>query len=502
VIAAMPLLQMRAIRKSFPGVLALDDVSFDLERGEVHVLLGENGAGKSTLMKILSGACSRDGGAIRIDGSEVDIRSPRHARALGIGTIYQELALVPHLSAAENILLGSEPVSALGVIDGKELVRRAQRLLDELGMPLDASRPAARLSIAEQQIVEIAKALSIDARILIMDEPTSTLSESEIERLFATIETLKDRGVGIVYISHRLSEIARIGDRVTVLRDGRYVATRPVAEASTAELVRLMANRDLGEHFPRAEIPPGDVLLEVVDLTRGRRLRKIGLTLRAGEIVGIAGLVGAGRTELARALFGVDPVDSGEIRIRGRTARIRSPGDAKRHGMGFLTEDRKKEGLVLSLSVASNVSLPSVDRLAPYGVVDRAAEREQTIRFVEALRIKTLGPTQLAAHLSGGNQQKVVLAKWLARAADILIFDEPTRGIDVGAKVEIYNLMNELTTRGAGILMISSELPEILGMSDRILVMRDGAIAAELARSEASQESVLAAALGQPGAAA
>jgi ribose transport system ATP-binding protein len=498
----MPLLQMRAVRKGFPGVLALNDVDFDLERGEVHVLLGENGAGKSTLMKILSGAYSKDSGAIRIEGSEVDIRSPRHARALGIGTIYQELALVPHLSAAENILLGSEPVRLCGVIDRKELLRRAQDLLDALGVPLDARRPAAQLSIAEQQIVEVAKALSVDARILIMDEPTSALSESEIERLFATIKTLKDRGVGIIYISHRLSEIARIGDRVTVLRDGRYVVTLPVAGTSTPELVRLMANRDLGEHFPRQEVPPGDVLLEVIDLARGRRLRGISLTLRAGEIVGIAGLVGAGRTELARALFGVDPIDSGEVRIRGRTAHIRSPADAKRYGMGFLTEDRKKEGLVLPLSIASNVSLPSIDRLARYSVVNRTAERDETIRFVKTLRVKALGPGQLAAHLSGGNQQKIVLAKWLACAADILIFDEPTRGIDVGAKVEIYNLMNELTARGAGILMISSELPEVLGMSDRILVMRDGTIAAELTRGDADQESVLAAALGQQGASA
>ncbi len=496
------LLRMRGIRKRFPGVVALDGVDLEVDRGEVHVLLGENGAGKSTLMKILAGACPMDAGEILLDGRAVEIRTPRQALGLGIATIYQELALVPELSVAENIVLGSEPVVGMGVIDRVALNRTASQVLEDLGSSIDPGTRVARLSLAEQQMVEVAKALSVEARVLVMDEPTSALTESEIERLFATIRPLKQRGVAVIYISHRLQEIAAVGDRVTVLRDGRHVATRAAATAPLPGLIRLMADRDLGEHFPKRTGSPGEVLLAVEGLSRGRTLRGISFELRAGEVLGIAGLVGAGRTELARALFGVDGFDRGEVRVRGRCVRIRSPRDAIRLGLGFLSEDRKKEGLILSESVRANVSLPNLDRVSRLGLLDRVAEADLAVRFVDALRIKLAGIEQGARQLSGGNQQKVVLAKWLAREADILIFDEPTRGIDVAGKVEIYKLINQLTARGAAVLMISSELPEVLAMSDRILVMRAGSIVAELARGEADQETVLALALGHQATAA
>ena len=497
-----PLLRMRGIHKRFPGVVALDGVDLEVRRGEVHVLLGENGAGKSTLMKILAGACPKDAGEIQLDGRVVEIRTPRRALELGIATIYQELALVPQLSAAENILLGSEPLLGLGVIDRGALDQRATRALGDLGAGIDPETPVVRLSLAERQMVEVAKALSVEARVLVMDEPTSALTESEIERLFATIRRLKQRGVAVVYISHRLQEIAEIGDCVTVLRDGRNVATRQPATSSLPELIRLMADRDLAEHFPKRTVSPGEVLLKVDGLSRAPVLRDISFELRAGEVLGIAGLVGAGRTELARALFGVDRMDAGEVRVRGRRVRIRSPRDAIRLGLGFLSEDRKKEGLVLSGSVRANVALPNLDRVSRLGMLDRAAEAGLARRFVEALHIKLVGIEQRAQELSGGNQQKVVLAKWLAREADILIFDEPTRGIDVAGKVEIYKLINELTARGAGVLMISSELAEVVAMSDRILVMRAGTVVGELARAEADQQTLLALALGHQTAAA
>jgi ribose transport system ATP-binding protein len=474
-------------------------VDFDLHQGETHVLLGENGAGKSTLVKILTGAISADEGEIQLGGRPVRLRDPRQALRLGISAVYQELSLVPRLSAAENILLGSEPERLPGVIDRKRLLVRAERLLDELGSTLDGATPVSRLSIAQQQMVEIAKALSAESRILILDEPTSALTEAEIGQLFSTMGRLKKRGVSILYISHRLEEIPRIGDRVTVLRDGKRVASRLASEVSLPELIRLMADRKLEEQFPEEAVPPGEELLRVVDLTRGKRLRKVSLTLRAGEILGIAGLVASGRTTLARALFGAEPADSGEIRIRGQAVRIDSPASAIRHGIGFLTEDRKRDGLILTLSVKSNIGLASMDRLVRLGVVSRSKEAGLAGRFIRDLQIKAAGPDQPIAELSGGNQQKVILARWLAREADILILDEPTRGVDVASKAEIYRLMSELRKRGAGILLISSELPEILKMSDRILVLREGAVAAELRREEATQEKILAVALGRAG---
>jgi ribose transport system ATP-binding protein len=488
---------MRGIRKSFPGVLALDGVDLEVAAGEVHVLLGENGAGKSTLMKILSGALRSDEGTVELAGEPVAIRDPAHAQALGIRTIYQELNLVPQLSAAENVFLGREPVRGFGCfVDRAHAEREAAASLARLGVEIDVSRPVSELGIAEQQMVEVAKALHGEARVLIMDEPTSALTASEIEALFATIGRLTADGVAVVYISHRLEELARVGHRVTVLRDGRHVSTHRVGEVSLGELVRLMANRELKEHFPKRRAPRGDELLRVEGLCYGI-LKDVAFSLHRGEVLGLAGLLGAGRTELARAVTGADPPRSGRVAIKGLPVVARGPRDAIRRGIGFLPEDRKTQGLVLERSVTENLSLPSAPRLSRFGWMDRRAERQLAERGVASLRIRTPSLEQQVVYLSGGNQQKVVLGKWLAADVDVLVIDEPTRGIDVAAKVEIYEEMNRLTARGAGILMVSSELPELLGMSDRILVLREGRIVAELDAARATQEHVLRAALGQ-----
>ena len=491
-----PLLRLRGIRKAYPGVVALDGVDFDLRAGEVHVLLGENGAGKSTFVRILSGATTRDSGEIEIDGRAIDIAGPRHAQDLGISAIYQEFNLVPQLSAGENIFLGREP-SRAGLIDRGRMMADASALLDGLGVRLDPRTPVRGLGVAQQQMVEVAKALSTQARVLIMDEPTSALTDSEIRELFAAMRRLTARGVGIIYISHRMEEIAEVGQRVTVFRDGRHVATVDAAGASVPALIKMMAGRELTEHFPRRRRAPGKELLRVEHLACGKRLRDVSLVLREGEVLGIAGLLGAGRTELARAIFGADRPDSGRVVIQGEEVHARSPADSIRRGVGFLPEDRKTQGLVLGLAVQSNLGLPSVHRLSRLGIIDAPALGAVARKWVDELRIKTPALAQLVGLLSGGNQQKVVLGKWLATSAHVLILDEPTRGIDVGARMEIYELMNKLTDSGVGILMISSDLPEILGMSDRVLVMREGRVQAELGASEATQERVLGAALGQ-----
>ncbi len=490
-------LKIRGIRKAFPGVVALDGAHFELLRGEVHVLLGENGAGKSTLMKILSGAYQKDAGEILLEGQPVDIRNPRHAQELGLSIIYQEFNLIRQLSAGENIFLGREPVFSAGLLDTRKLFRQALILVNELGVPLDPRLPVHSLSVAQQQIVEVAKALSVQAKILIMDEPTSGLSRTEIQQLFATIRRLQQRGVSIIYISHHLEELFEIGDRVTVLRDGKTIATHSIAEVSVPQLVRLMANREFKEHFPKKRAPLGEEILRIERLNSGRRLQDISFAVRRGEVVALAGLLGSGRTELARAIFGADSVDSGRLFVKGTPVRPRSPADAIRLGIGFLTEDRKSQGLVVSLSVRDNITLPSTHRLARAGILNSAAEASLAERFVRELRIKTTGLGQRVMFLSGGNQQKVVLSKWLACRADLLIFDEPTRGIDVAAKVEIYQIMNRLTATGAAILMISSDLPEVLGMSDRILVLHQGRLAGEFSSEEATEEKIMRAALGQ-----
>ncbi len=490
-------LKMQGIRKTFPGVVALEDVDLELRHGEVHVILGENGAGKSTLMKILSGAYQKDAGEIKLDGKTVAIRSPKHAQEMGISTIYQELNLIPYLTAGENIFLGREPVHFAGLIDRRRLYAEAQRFIDGLSVNVDARAFVGNLGVAQQQMVEVAKALSLEARILIMDEPTSSLTEAEIRELFATITRLRERGVSIIYISHRLEELLEIGDRVTVLRDGKLIATRNIAEVNKAELVRLMANRELTEHYPKEAAEIGESVLQVNKLCLRDALSDISFELRRGEILGIFGLLGSGRTELARSLFGLESITSGEIRLHGKSTSVKSPRTAIDAGMGFLTEDRKSEGLVLCLSVKDNVALPCVDRNSTFGIIDDSEERTAAERLVSELNIKTPGIDQKVTFLSGGNQQKVVLSKWLYTKAEIFIFDEPTRGIDVASKVEIYRLMNRLTASGVAIIMISSELPEILGMSDRILVMRQGRLAGKFDAANAAQEAVLGCALGE-----
>jgi ribose transport system ATP-binding protein len=497
------MLEMRGICKAFPGVVALDRVDLTLFPGEVHMLLGENGAGKSTLMKILSGAYRLDSGEIRINGQPAHITSPRDAIERGVRIIYQELTLVSHLSVAENIFLGALPVRFGGLVDWRALHTATATLLADLGLDIDPRTRVSRLGLAQRQMVEIAKALAgktlggqdRPAAILVMDEPTSALTTQEVAQLFTLIERLSARGVAIVYITHRLDEVFRIGQRITVLRDGRHVSTHGIGEVTVSDLVRQMANRDVTDQFPKVAAPRGPELLRVEHLTRRGVLNDISFVVHAGEVVGIAGLLGAGRTELARAVFGADPYDEGRVVVEGKVVRFRSPAEAIDHGIGLLPEDRKAEGLVASLTVARNIALPHGRRLSRFGVLPRGCEIELAAPIREELRVKAT-PTQVVRLLSGGNQQKVVLGKWLAGDVRIFVFDEPTRGIDVGSKVEIYNLMNRLAARGAGIVMISSELPELLGMSDRVLVMHRGRIQAELDRSEATEERVLSAALG------
>ncbi len=468
-----PVLEMRGIRKEFPGVVALDGVDLTLEAGAVHMLLGENGAGKSTLMKILSGAYRKDAGDIRVNGQLVEIRTPRDALALGIRVIYQELNLVPQLSVAENIFLGAAPARWGGVVDWRAMVEIAKALSTPAFADASAGRPAA---------------------VLVMDEPTSSLTSREVAQLFALIERLAARGVAIVYITHRLDEVFRIGHRITVMRDGRIVSTKPIQDVTVPELVRMMANRDLTDHFPKVRTTRGDELLRLENVGHGP-LAGITFSLHAGEVIGIAGLLGAGRTELARVIAGADRCKKGRLFVRGQAVRFDDPADAIAHGIGLLPEDRKAQGLVPGLTVARNMALPHGRRLARLGVLPRHCETALANPIAEELRVKAT-PTQAVRLLSGGNQQKVVLGKWLAGDVRIFIFDEPTRGVDVGAKVEIYHLMNRLTARGAGILMISSELPELLGMSDRILVMHRGRLQAEIAAADATEERVLSAALG------
>ncbi len=490
-------LEMRNIHKTFPGVVALDNMQLELREGEVHVLLGENGAGKSTLMKILSGAYRKDSGQIFLNGEEAQIQGPKQAQELGIGIIYQELNLVPYLTVGENIFLGREPRKLLGVIDQRALFALAQEILDRLGLSIDARTVVDELGVAEQQMVEVAKALSLNARVLIMDEPSSALTEKEITQLFKTIARLKRKGVSIIYISHRMDELFTIGDRVTVFRDGHYIGTESIAEVDRGKLIRMMVGRSLDEQFPKQKVKAGAELLRVEGLTRKGELHDISFSLHRGEVLGISGLMGSGRTALARALFGVDKHDSGTVFVHGKAEVFRSPRQAINRGLGFLTEDRKSQGLVLALSVRENICLPSVERFSRLGVVDETRELEAAEKYCKELRIKTPHINQQVVYLSGGNQQKVVLSKLLCTESDILIFDEPTRGIDVGSKVEIYELMNALAARGAGIIMISSELPEILGMSDRIIVMEQGKIAAEFSAEEATQEAILSHAIGE-----
>ncbi len=489
-----PLISVQNLSKSFPGVKALDRVQFDLRPGEVHALMGENGAGKSTLMKILAGVYRKDSGEVLLDGQPVDIESPAHAQSLAIGIIHQELHLMGHLTAAQNIFLGREPRKLGGLLlDDEQLNRDAQVLFDRMNLALAPTTVVGDLTVARQQMVEIAKALSHRSRVLIMDEPTAALNNAEIEELFRIIRQLRSEGVGIVYISHKMDEIQRIADRITVMRDGTYVATVP-ATTPMAEVIAMMVGRQLTQaekHIP--DTSASEVLLDVRGLNRGRAIRDVSFSVRRGEILGFAGLMGAGRTEVARAVFGADAIDSGEVRVRGEPIRLRSPQDAVRAGIGYLSEDRKHFGLATGMDVESNITLPSLRRWLKWGVfLNQPAIRAIGQQMVEKLRIKTPSLTQTARLLSGGNQQKVVIAKWLVQDCEVLIFDEPTRGIDVGAKSEIYKLLNELAAQGRAIIVISSELPEVLLLSHRIVVMCEGRITGEVPGDAATQESLMA----------
>ncbi|MBL9174698.1 MAG: sugar ABC transporter ATP-binding protein [Verrucomicrobiales bacterium] len=482
---------MRGIMKSFPGVRALRGVDLTLNRGEVLALLGENGAGKSTLMRVLGGAHAADAGTLHVDGCSTVFRTPEDSRRAGVAVIYQEFNLVPGLSAMENIFLGRE-TSRVGFVSGSEESRATRALFGRLGANFDPRTPCRTLTTAQQQLVEIAKALAFEARILVMDEPTAALTAHEVERLFGIIRELRRQGLGIIYISHRLDEIDLIADRITVLRDGRNVGEAPAGGISRTALIGLMVGRELKDEFPPRSSVPGNTRLEVHGLGRGQVVRDISFSVRRGEILAMTGLIGAGRTETARLIFGADPRDCGEIRLDGNILDIRSPRDAIRSGIGLLTEDRKLQGLVLRHSVLENFGLPNLERFSHRGFLKLGIEREDFADYARRLGIRIPGPEERAGNLSGGNQQKVVLAKWLARNCEVLIFDEPTRGIDVGAKYEIYRLMNELAAAGKALIMISSELPEVLGMADRILVLRQGRVAGEIADArQATQEEIL-----------
>ncbi|AWI32613.1 sugar ABC transporter ATP-binding protein [Streptomyces tirandamycinicus] len=490
------LLRIEGIRKTFPGVVALDGVDFDLRRGEVHVLLGENGAGKSTLIKTLSGACTPDAGRILAGGEEVHIKSAQDSERLGIATIYQEFVLVPDLSVAENIFLGRQP-RRFGMVDRKRMEADAEELLARVGVNVSPRARVRELGIARRQMVEIAKALSLDARVLIMDEPTAVLTTEEVERLFAIVRQLRADGVGVVFITHHLEEIAALGDRVTVIRDGRTVGQVPASTAED-ELVRLMVGRPIEQQYPRETAEAGATLLTVEGLTRDGVFHDVSFEVRAGEVVGIAGLVGAGRTEVVRAVFGADPYDKGTVKAGGAAVKPHDVNAAMAAGIGLVPEDRKGQGLVLDASVEENLGLVTMRQATRAGLVDLGRQREAAARIANRLGVRMVGPGQQARTLSGGNQQKVVIGKWLLADTRVLILDEPTRGIDVGAKVEIYRLVNELTAAGAAVLMISSDLPEVLGMSDRVLVMAQGRIAGELPAGEATQDAVMALAVGNP----
>ena len=490
-----PLIEMNGISKDFPGVHALADCHFDLFSGEVHALVGENGAGKSTLMKILAGVYRRDAGTVNFKGSPVDIASTGAAQRLGISMVHQELNLAPHLTLAQNIFLGREPRWLLPwVLDDRVLNEKAAELFETLHLHLDPRARVSGLAVAQQQMVEIAKALSFKADVLIMDEPTAALTGIEIDELFRIIRQLRDRGVGVVHISHRLQELKQISDRVTVMRDGRYVDTLATADANIDQIISMMVGRTIFESAPELpEHPSTDVVLEVRNLNRGRSIRDVSFQLRRGEILGIAGLVGAGRTEVARAVFGADQLDSGEIFVKGTKVRINSPTDAVEHGIGYLSEDRKQYGLALGLNVETNLVLAALRRFTgPLGWVRSRMTRAAADLQVRNLAIKTPSLKQTVRNLSGGTQQKVVVGKRLTAETEVLIFDEPTRGIDVGAKSEIYRLLNELAHEGKAIIMISSELPEILRMSHRILVMCEGRVTGALTAAEATQERIMA----------
>ncbi|MGX7671692.1 sugar ABC transporter ATP-binding protein [Plantactinospora sp. DSM 117369] len=492
-------LALSGVRKSFGAVHALADVRLELRAGEVHALVGENGAGKSTLVKILAGVHAPDAGELTMDGAPLALTGPADARAAGIAVIYQEPTLFPDLSVAENIFMGRQPLRGLRRIDTATMRRRAEELFARLGVPLDPDRPARGLSIADQQLVEIAKALSFEARVLVMDEPTAALSGIEVERLFAVVRSLREAGAAVLFISHRFDEVFALSQRITVMRDGRWVSTDPAEDLDVAQVVRRMVGREVSQLYPKQQTEAGEVILQVRGLTRRGVFADVGFEVRRGEIVALAGLVGAGRSEVVRAVFGVDPYDTGEVLVDGVRLPRSRPAAAMAAGMALVPEDRRQQGLVMELSIERNATLTRRWPLARFGLLGRGAERTAAQTWTQRLQVKAGRLDDPVSTLSGGNQQKVVLAKWLSTTPKVLIVDEPTRGIDVGTKAEVHRLMSQLASEGVGVLMVSSELPEVLGMADRVLVMHEGRLVSEIARDAATEESVMLAATGQGG---
>ena len=492
-----PIVEFSAVAKHFGGVQALRGVDLRLFPGEVHALVGENGAGKSTLVKILAGIYRPDSGVVRIGGAAVELRSPTQAQALGIAVVQQEPMLFPDLDVAENVFMGRHPRNRFGRIDWKRIYREVDQLLASLDVTLSSHTPVQGLSVAEQQLVEIARALSIQARVLVLDEPTAALSSHEVEELFTIVKQLRERGVAILFVSHRLEEIFAIADRLTVFRDGTHVITAPVSEMNTEEIIKHMVGRELSNLYPKSVAEIGEVVLEVRQLTRPGVFADVNFQLSKGEILGFSGLVGAGRTEVARVLFGIDQAESGEIWLKGKKVRIRSPQQAMAYGIAYVPEDRHEQGLVMNFSIAANITLAILQQVSHLGLLDSRQEQKIAGEYSSQLSIRSSGVEQLVNALSGGNQQKVVLSKWLATNPLVLILDEPTRGIDVGAKSEVHRIISELAARGLAIILISSELPEVLAMADRVLVLHEGRITGTFTRSEATQERVMFAATGQ-----
>ncbi|MBR3063418.1 MAG: sugar ABC transporter ATP-binding protein [Exiguobacterium sp.] len=488
-------IQLKGIHKSFGPVSVLKGVDFELLPGEIHALMGENGAGKSTLMKVMTGLHAQDEGEILIDGAKRQFKHPKEAEQEGIAFIHQELNILPEMTVTENLFLGRELTGPFGMVKHQEMTRRAREYLAELNVFMDVDEVARNLSVGQQQMIEIAKALMTDAKVIVMDEPTAALTDREIQALFAVSRALRDQGVSIIYISHRMEEIFDLCDRITVLRDGQSISTRMIQDTSFEETVRDMVGREIGERYPTRTATPGDVVLEVDDLI-GNRFHNVSFNVRAGEIVGFSGLMGAGRTEVMRALFGADTHKGGVIKLNGKPIRIKTPADAIKHGIAFLTEDRKGEGLLLDFSLRENLSLPTLDKRAKGSVISKKQEETFAETYLQKLRVKHHSMEQKVKSLSGGNQQKIVLGKWLGVEPDVLILDEPTRGVDVGAKKEIYNIMSDLAESGVAIIMVSSDLPEVLGMSDRIVVMREGVVTGTLTKEEATQEKVMTYATG------
>ncbi len=492
-----PIVELNGIAKQFGGVQALRGVDFSLFPGEVHALVGENGAGKSTLVKILAGIHRPDAGIVKVGGEVVELRSPTQAQNLGIAVVQQEPMMFPDLDVAENVFMGRHPRDRFGRVDWKRMYREVDQLLASLDVSLSSHAPVQGLSVAEQQLVEIAKALSLQARVLVLDEPTAALSAHEVEELFAIVKQLRERGVAILFVSHRLEEVFIIADRLTVFRDGAHIITAPVSEMTTEEIIKYMVGRELSNLFPKDATEIGEVMLEVRQLTRTGVFSDVTFQLHKGEILGLAGLVGAGRTEVAQVLFGIEQAESGEIRLKGKRVRIRSPQQAMEYGIAYVPEDRHLHGLIMNFSIAANLTLATLHQVSRFGLVDPRREQKIADEYSTQLSVRSEGVEQLVNALSGGNQQKVVLGKWLATNPSVLILDEPTRGIDVGAKAEVHRIISDLAARGLAIILISSELPEVLAMADRVIVLHEGRVTGTFTRSEATQERVMFAATGQ-----